>query len=214
MIANLVSLVRTLLAFFTIYLLFIPLQTVYLACFLLTVIVIAMDALDGFLARRLNQASKLGAVIDILGDRIVEQVYWVAFLALDWVPLAVPLVVIVRGIVVDGLRALALEQGYTAFGGNTLQQSAWAKFIVSSNFSRTSYAVVKAVAFAFLILGHTPNLPVLVKVPVLQIGNLCTALAVFFCIARGLPVLLEGKRFFKQSTSSEENTPASRTGVL
>jgi CDP-diacylglycerol---glycerol-3-phosphate 3-phosphatidyltransferase len=207
MIANLVSLLRTLLALVVVALLFTPLQGVYLVCFVLTVLVIAMDALDGFLARKLNQASTLGAVIDILGDRIVEQVYWVTFLALGWVPLVVPLVVIVRGIVVDGLRAIALEQGYTAFGKKTLQQSGLAKLIVSSNFSRTSYAVVKAVAFSLLILGHTPALPKLLTTVALWTGNICTVLATFFCIARGLPVVIEGARFFSSPSLSGQEPP-------
>ena len=153
--ANLVSLIRTLLGLLVISLLFTQTQAVYLACFMLTIVVIAMDALDGYLARKLNESSKLGAVIDILGDRIVEQIYWVAFLALGWLPLWVPLVVIVRGIIVDGLRSMALEQGFTAFGQSSMQQSKLGGLLVSSNFSRTTYAVAKAAAFAFLILLPT-----------------------------------------------------------
>lgn len=194
--ANLVSLLRTLLALVVIGLLFIPTQTIYILCFVLTIIVIAMDALDGYLARKLNEASKLGAVIDILGDRVVEQIYWVSFLALHWVPIWVPLVVIVRGIIVDGLRAIALEQGYTAFGSTSMQKSRLGSLIVSSNFSRTAYAVTKAAAFAFLILGHTPGLPLEAQTTITWIGLVCAYIAVAFCVARGLPVLVESRRFF------------------
>jgi CDP-diacylglycerol--glycerol-3-phosphate 3-phosphatidyltransferase len=193
--ANLVSLLRTLLALLVIALLFVPTQAIYLLCFGLTVLVVAMDALDGYLARKLNESSKLGAVIDILGDRVVEQVYWVTFLALGWLPLWVPLVVIVRGIVVDGFRAMALEQGFTAFGTSTMQQSPLAKLIVSSKFSRTTYAVTKAAAFAFLILGHTPGFPPAVNGAITLVGLICTYVSVAFCVARGLPVLMEGRRF-------------------
>lgn len=193
--ANLVSLLRTLLGLLVISLLFIQTQGVYILCFILTIVVIAMDALDGYLARKLNESSKMGAVIDILGDRIVEQVYWVAFLALGWLPLWVPLTVIVRGIVVDGLRAMALEQGFTAFGKASMQQTSLGRLIVSSNFSRTAYAVTKAAAFAFLVLGHTPGLNGAVSCNVTQIGLICTYISIAFCILRGLPVLLEGRRF-------------------
>lgn len=203
--ANLVSLIRTLLGLLVISLLFIETQTVYLACFALTIIVIAMDALDGYLARKLNETSKMGAVIDILGDRIVEQIYWVAFLALGWLPLWVPLVVIVRGIVVDGLRSMALEQGFTAFGQSSMQQSKIGWLLVSSNFSRTTYAVAKAAAFAFLILGHTPGFEPDVANNITLLGLVCAYISVAFCVIRGLPVLVEGRRFLtddKKATST------------
>jgi CDP-diacylglycerol--glycerol-3-phosphate 3-phosphatidyltransferase len=193
--ANLVSLLRTLLALLVVGLLFTPTQAVYLLCFGLTIVVIAMDALDGYVARKFNEASKLGAVIDILGDRVVEQVYWVTFLALGWLPLWVPLVVIVRGIVVDGLRSVAFEQGYTAFGQSSMQKSRLGQLLVSSNFSRTTYAVAKAAAFAFLILGHTPGLDPQVNATITLVGLACTYISVLFCVVRGLPVLMEGRRF-------------------
>jgi CDP-diacylglycerol--glycerol-3-phosphate 3-phosphatidyltransferase len=195
MTANLVSLIRTLLGLLTVSLLFIPAQAVYLLCFGLTIVVIAMDALDGYLARKLNEASKLGAVIDILGDRVVEQVYWVTFVTLGWLPLWVALTVIVRGIVVDGLRAIALEQGYTAFGASSLQQTPLGRLLVSSNFSRTAYAVCKAVAFALLILAHTPGLSPAIREGAGMLGLASAYIAVAFCVVRGVPVLIEGKRF-------------------
>ncbi|MCE3236966.1 MAG: hypothetical protein K0Q50_3158 [Vampirovibrio sp.] len=193
--ANLVSLIRTLLGLLVVSLLFIQTQSMYLLCFVLTIAVIAMDALDGYLARKLNESSKMGAVIDILGDRVVEQVYWVTFLALGWLPLWVPLVVIVRGIVVDGLRSMALEQGFTAFGQSSMQQTKLGWLLVSSNFSRTTYAVAKAAAFAFLILGHTPGFAPEVNANITFIGLACTYISVAFCVLRGLPVLAEGRRF-------------------
>src|SRR6266566_4550152 len=45
-----------------------------LAAVALTVAVIALDALDGHIARRENLATPLGAQIDILGDRMIENV--------------------------------------------------------------------------------------------------------------------------------------------
>jgi CDP-diacylglycerol--glycerol-3-phosphate 3-phosphatidyltransferase len=193
--ANLVSLLRTLLAILVVWLLFSPTQAVYLWCFFLTIVVIAMDALDGYLARKLGESSKMGAVIDILGDRIVEQIYWVAFLALGWLPVWVPIIVIIRGILVDGLRSMALEQGFTAFGATSMQQSAIGRLLVSSNFSRTTYAITKAAAFALMILAHVPGLPPKTAQPVLTVGLACVYIAITFCVLRGLPVLIEGKRF-------------------
>lgn len=198
--ANFISLIRTLLCLVVVGLLFIQTQWVYLACFILTILVIWMDGLDGYVARKFNESSKAGAVIDILGDRIVEQVYWVTFLALGWVPLWVPLVVIVRGIAVDGLRSIALEQGYTAFGKTTMMRSGLGQLLVSSNASRWLYAVAKAVAFACLILAHTPDLSQAVTNPVGIVAYAAVYVSVVFCIVRGLPVLIEGRRFFREAS--------------
>lgn len=198
--ANLISLIRTLLAILIVGLLFIPTQAIYVWCFFLTIVVIAMDGVDGYVARKYNEVSKVGALIDILGDRIVEQIYWVVFLALGWLPVWVPLVVIIRGVLVDGLRSVALEQGFTAFG---MQQSFLGRLLVSSKFSRITYAVAKAVAFTLMILGHTPGLAPKMAQVITLLGLIATYISVAFCVVRGLPVLVESKRFFDMSQTNE-----------
>lgn len=193
--ANFITILRMILSIVAISLLFISNSSVYLAAFVLTIIVIWMDGLDGYIARKLNETSKFGAVIDILGDRIVENVYWITFLALGWLPLWIPLAVVTRGIITDGLRTVALEQGYTAFGSSTMMRSKLGKFIVASNFSRFSYAVTKAVAFALLIAAHVPQ-EYQYKDLITSIAYVSAYAAVFFCIIRGLPVIIESRRFF------------------
>ena len=62
----------------------------------LIVVVIAMDALDGYLARTLGIADDLGAVLDITGDRIVEHVFWIYFAVAGVAPVWAPLVIVTR----------------------------------------------------------------------------------------------------------------------
>jgi len=205
--ANLISLLRTLLAFLTVGLLFMPSRTMYFTCFALTVIVIVMDGLDGFVARHFKETSKSGAVVDILADRIVEQVYWLSYAVLGWVGLWVPLLVMTRGIVVDGLRGLALEQGYTAFGETTMMQSKLGWWLVSSPLSRWLYAFFKAAAFAFMIIGYTPNIQPEVNQLFLAMAHTSVYIAVAFCIVRGLPVLIEGRRFLKPTKAVATGSP-------
>lgn len=201
--ANWISIIRAFLAIGVIFLLFNQTQQMYWTCFILTALVIWMDGLDGYVARKFNETSKAGAVIDILCDRIVEQVYWVGYLALGWVALWVPIVVLVRGVSVDGLRSLALEQGYTAFGSSTMMQSKIGWLLVSSPFSRWTYAVFKAFSFAFLILAHMPGdlsqYPSWYLPTFTTLANVSVIITVAFCVVRGLPVLLEGKRFLMPS---------------
>ena len=118
--------------------------------FLLTILIIYMDALDGYVARKLGTASDLGALLDITGDRIVENVYWIYFTAIGMISFWVPIVVIARGFLTDSLRSIAFAEGKTAFGEKTMMQSGFTRFLVSSRFSRAIYGVSKAVIFCYL----------------------------------------------------------------
>ena len=83
--ANFISILRTILAFVVVAMLFIKGSTIYWSAFVLTIIVIWMDGLDGYIARKFNECSKFGALLDILSDRIVENVYWISFAVLGWI---------------------------------------------------------------------------------------------------------------------------------
>mgnify|MGYP005781352811 CR=1 FL=1 len=198
--ANFITILRTIFAILlvTVLIMFHDSDKVLMGAFLMTIIIIWMDGLDGYFARKFNESSKFGAVLDILGDRVVENVYWITFCAIGWLPVWVPLVVVCRGIIVDGLRSVALEQGYTAFGSSTMMQSKIGKFIVASNFCRFSYAIFKAIAFALLILAHM-QADYTGKELVTTIAYVSAYIAVFFCVIRGIPVVIESKRFFPKN---------------
>jgi CDP-diacylglycerol--glycerol-3-phosphate 3-phosphatidyltransferase len=198
MIANTISIIRVALAVFVLWLLgvFSPdaaySRTPDLISWsaALSAVVIWLDGVDGFVARKLNECSQAGAVIDIAGDRIVEQLYWLGFAMLGWLPAWMPVVVIIRGVAIDAARGLALKQGYTAFGQSTMQRHWLGVWLVSSRASRWLYAVSKALAFVLLIAAHHPSwqagFPAL-----LPFSLLCAWIAVIFCLLRGIPVLLE-----------------------
>lgn len=169
-----------------------------LAGLLLTVLVIAMDALDGWLARRLGVADELGAVLDIAGDRIVEHVFWIYFAVAGLVWAWVPLLVVTRSFAVDTVRSLALTRGRTPFGEKTMQRSALTRFLVSSRAMRSAYGVAKVLAFVLLGLAL-----VVAKAP-WSIGSVgadwlerVTAGVVLAAVAlnlvRGVPVLWDSR---------------------
>ena len=195
-LANIITLSRVFFVFIVVGLLYCKECNVsYIIALVLTAILMWFDGLDGYVARKFNISSKLGSLLDIMGDRIVENVFWVAFCALGWVHVCIPIIVLTRGIVTDSLRTLAFEKGYTAFGEKTMMQGKIAKFIVASNFCRFSYAVCKAVAFFFLIAGNMPQ-DYACKALILQVGIICAIISVVYCVLRGLPVVVESKRFF------------------
>lgn len=193
-VANVITVVRVFIALGTLYLLWLPGDTMRWVAFVLTALVIWGDALDGYFARKLNQASKFGAMLDIAGDRAVEMAYWIAFAALNWIPAWVPLLYLIRGTFVDAIRQVAGEQGFTAFGEKTMMSSSVGKFLVASNFSRFSYAVAKAAAFCLVIAAHTESLQA-TAVP--QIAMFLVYFSCVFCVIRGLPVLVEGRGLLK-----------------
>lgn len=195
--ANLITLLRTLLAFLVAAMLHVPRPEIYVAAVALTLVLIWMDALDGWVARRLGESSKFGAVVDILGDRVVEMTYWIVFVALGWLPVWVALVVAARGILVDGLRSLALERGMTAFGSTSMMRSRLGKALVASRTSRGLYGVGKALAFSLLILAFTPgvrgHLGTLLPI-VAMVAYTVTYATIALCLVRGVPVLVEARR--------------------
>ena len=111
-----------------------------------------------------------------------------------------PLLFLVRGTFVDALRSHAGEKGLTAFGANTMMQSPLGKFLVASNFSRFTYAVVKALAFCLVIAAHTK---MMASTAVPTVALYLVYFSCLFCLVRGLPVLAEGASIFKNPAASE-----------
>jgi CDP-diacylglycerol---glycerol-3-phosphate 3-phosphatidyltransferase len=161
----------------------------------LTGVVIWMDGLDGYVARKRNECSEFGAVLDILSDRVVEQAFWITFLALNWVPVVVVLAIVLRGVVVDGLRAIPLSQGRTPFGQQSMMQHPLGILLVSSRFSRWTYAVAKAAAFCLVIACHCPG-----GASLTVLADALVWITVVFCLLRGLPVLFEVPRYLRSAS--------------
>lgn len=195
--ANIVSISRIFVAFAAIGLLFVYTSSAYLLSVLLTIIAFAMDGVDGYIARKYNQSSELGSVLDILGDRIVEASYWIVFAVMGWLPVWFPIVCVTRAFVTDGIRSVALSKGMTAFGEKSMQSSKWGKFICSSKFMRISYAVAKVMAFILLIFVNTPDCEICSALYLPEIAVILAWIAIIFCVVRAIPVVAESGKLFK-----------------
>jgi CDP-diacylglycerol--glycerol-3-phosphate 3-phosphatidyltransferase len=191
--ANAVAITRASLAFLVVVILHAS-RELYVGAFVLTLVAIWMDGLDGWVARRFGEVTRIGAAIDILTDRIVEMTYWIAFATLGWIPIWVPIVVVVRGLLVDGARAIAFEQGFTAFGTTSMMRSRIGTLLVSSRASRLAYGIAKALAFSLMILAFAAGLPPTVREVLLAVSLTSVYVAVVLCIVRGVPVLVEVRR--------------------
>lgn len=159
----------------------------------LLILIVALDGVDGWVARRRNETSVFGSIFDVAIDRAVENVLWVVLADLDLVPIWVALTFIVRGTVVDSIRYAAISRGETAFG---MMRSTWGRFIVASRFMRGFYGVLKAVTFGAIFLFQPwPSLfPELWQEWGSLAGivvDLLVYASVALCLIRGAPVIVE-----------------------
>src|SRR5260370_33464268 len=86
----------------------------------LTVAAIALDALDGYLARKRKMATPVGAQLDILGDRMIENVYFTYFAAVGMVSLWLPVLFFARGAARPGVDCLLWQRGGLGLGPRRL----------------------------------------------------------------------------------------------
>ena len=174
----------------------------------LTVTSIALDALDGHIARKKKLATPLGAQLDILGDRMIENVYFTYFAVVGMVSLWLPILFFARGAATDFLRGLAMKAGRSGWGANAMLETWWSRVLVASRWSRGLYAAMKCLCFCYLGLELA-----LTRGPVALVSGLggdvtamirtgaevLTWLTAAFCLVRGLPVLVEGWKYFAAS---------------
>ena len=195
--ANFITIFRVILMFIGVYLICAHLDNPIAGVWalILTIIAFAMDGLDGYVARKFHEESKLGALLDIMSDRIVENTYWILFAVMGWLSILFPLVAITRGFITDTIRSAAMEKGFTAFGKTTMQKNPICVFITSSKFMRISYAVAKVVAFVVIVAAKIPGCPH--AEIVFSIGYWLAVIAIVFCVVRGLPVVIEAKTLFE-----------------
>ncbi len=194
-VANLITLSRLLLLIVVVAIAYQPDHPWWqLANVLLLIFVFVTDGLDGWVARRRGETSVFGAMFDIAGDRIVELSMWVVLADLDLVPVWVPLVFVIRGTIVDTIRAnQVVTEGKSPF---SMIRSPVGQWLVAGRFMRGFYAVLKATAFSWLLLLQP--LPVLVPEiwhdwagVLTSVGTLLVYLTVLICVLRGLPVVIE-----------------------
>ena len=185
----------------------------------LTVGAIALDALDGHLARRKNLATPLGAQIDILGDRMIENAYFTYFAVVGMVSLWLPVFFFARGAATDFLRGLAMRAGHSGWAANALVQTWWGRALVASRWSRGLYAAMKCLCFCYLgmELAFTRGPVALVgasgsdaQAAIHAGAQVLTWATAAFCLVRGLPVFIEGWKYLAEGVGARRGSAALR----
>jgi CDP-diacylglycerol--glycerol-3-phosphate 3-phosphatidyltransferase len=159
----------------------------------LLLIIIGLDGLDGYVARKRNETSIFGSIFDIAIDRAVENVLWVVLADLGLVPIWVAIVFITRASIVDSIRYAAISRGQTPFGSI---RSRIGRVLVSGRLMRGLYGGLKAATFGWVFLlqplpSVAPESWARFSQPALWIAGLLIYASVAVCLLRALPVILE-----------------------
>jgi CDP-diacylglycerol--glycerol-3-phosphate 3-phosphatidyltransferase len=208
--ANAITLSRIPLLVGVVLLLYLGSPWVQVFTAVVVVILILMDTLDGIVARRRKEVGMLGSKLDIAVDRVVELVMWVVYANLNLISVAIPVIVIVRGTMVDAVRSFSLVWGQTSFG---MMQTRWGRRLVASGFMRSLYGLSKALAFCTLALAlglrgvwagtSKADLAEGVWIFAVVVSWIATAL----CIIRGAPVLLEARTLLRDLDAKLTDQP-------
>ena len=183
MIANTLTISRILLTFWVIAI-FGHYRALDFALTFIIAFIFILDAVDGYIARKRNETSETGALLDTLADRLVENTFWLYFTVDGVIPLWMPLAVMARGVLTDTLQK--------SFG---YPQNGWAHALTRSRISRGLYGIVKMLTFVSLA-----SLTLFENSSFKQGSCFLATIAVCFCLLRGLPF------FFIRNTSCPENT--------
>ena len=78
---------------------------------ILFIIASVTDFLDGYLARKNNQVTDLGKMLDAIADKFLVNPVLIALAANNTIPVIIPIIYISRDIVVDAIKMQAASKG-------------------------------------------------------------------------------------------------------
>ncbi|MDD3852626.1 MAG: CDP-diacylglycerol--glycerol-3-phosphate 3-phosphatidyltransferase [Syntrophomonadaceae bacterium] len=123
------------------------------------------DSLDGYLARKLRQVTKLGIILDPLADKLLITAALISLVELGAMPGWIAIVILGREFAVSGLRAVKAEEGI---------------IIPASKMGKTK-TVVQVVAVLLLILQSSYQ-----HIVPLPLGEWAMYIAVIITIVSGV----------------------------
>ena len=98
------------------------------------------DFFDGYIARKRNQMTRLGALLDPIADKLLMSAAFISLVEMDptHVPAWMVVIIIGREFAVSGLRSIAAQQGVT----------------ISASPLGKGKLISQVIAISLLILGH------------------------------------------------------------
>ena len=108
---NFITLVRILLIPVFVMLFFTPTPDRSLSAAVIFVVAAITDLLDGYIARRNGQVTKLGKLLDPIADKLLVLSALILLVNIDRVSALIAIFVIAREVAVSGIRAIAAGEG-------------------------------------------------------------------------------------------------------
>ena len=86
-------------------------QLNYIIAGVIFIIASLTDFLDGYLARKNNQVTDLGKMLDAIADKVLVSPVLIVLAANGFIPTVIPVIYITRDIVVDAIKMQAASKG-------------------------------------------------------------------------------------------------------
>jgi len=166
-IASLISISRIILIFPIIYLSYLENYYANFFAFFLFILAGLTDFFDGFIARKTNTETKLGALLDLLADKLLvcTLLIWLATIY-DILSITLPVIIIIsRELIISSLRQFSFEQNQ-----NSLRVSMMGK-------SKTTLQIISIAAL--IITLNFQGFLLLLSILILWIATLLSILSLF-----------------------------------
>ena len=110
---NYFTIARIIMSVVFMFFVLIPETWAKIVAFILFVLTAVTDTIDGAWARKKNIVTDFGKFLDPLADKVLVDLTFMALVYLDVVPVWVFAVIIIRDLVVDGVRMMAAKENIT-----------------------------------------------------------------------------------------------------
>lgn len=198
MLANTITLSRLLLTFGVI-MLFGMHRNFDIALVATIALIFTLDAVDGIVVRKCGETSEVDELLNTFADRVIENTFWVYFAAMGLLPLWMPIIVMTRCFLTDGLRPYI-----------TPETQNYVSILTNSRAIQGLYGGIKMFTFMNLAGVRVSNRFLVLE----QLSMSLAVIAVTFCLLRALPTFIEvykiigkreldAKRFRSVSQSTE-----------
>ena len=150
-----------------------PAQIATIVCFWVASLT---DDLDGYLARKNKQVTDLGAFLDPLADKMLINLTFLALVVLNYMPLWMFAVILIRDFAVDGMRMMAAKSGT----------------VISANIFGKLKTVTQMIAIISILLNRILNLE-----PLTIINIILLYIVVILTVVSGVIYLAKGRKLLK-----------------
>jgi len=173
---NKLTILRIVLTFVFIIFLFTNGLLTKIVAFLLFTFASITDVLDGFIAKKNNQITDFGKLMDPIADKILVLSAFIAFVVMRIIPVWMVIIIILRESAVTALRAIALTKGKVIQADSTgKNKTIWQMFVI-------------ALILLFLIFDKTSRYHDIIFTLML--------ITVFFTLISGISYLFKNKEVY------------------